>query len=65
MTEEKTGIDLMDEIARHNFLDEMMRRDPADLRPIDRQRIIEAQRLERAQFIKKDTEPAEKEDDGD
>lgn len=51
MPDQKTGPELMDEVAADPTIDEMLRRDPREVKDADLERLIEAQRAKRAQFI--------------
>ena len=47
---------LLDAAAEHPTLDELMRRDPATLTEVERERQVELLRLDRARIIKAEAE---------
>jgi len=51
---EKDGNEILEVAAAHPTVDEMMRRDPADVTDADIRRMVIVERGKRAQFIKAD-----------
>ena len=54
--EEMDAPALLDAAAAHPTLDELMRRDPATLTSVERERQVELLRLDRARLIKAEAE---------
>lgn len=54
--EEMDASALLDAAAEHPTLDELMRRDPATLTDLERERQVELLRLDRARYIKAEAE---------